>query len=192
MKLQTSSFGSKNIRVSVRVQMFENYASHNGFDGSYRWKAKGGHSLNFIVNGDWWLQEGGADYSKPKIQALIGGWSNDFFKYEMIEVEDDLPYQVGYWFTYETEAPMDITEFIAPIVEACPYPFDTIMAQIAELKGKEVLSKAEKDLVASYYPDFAEEYLQLQPFVEPARYLNLFVYNEIEHHEREFRMETGQ
>ena len=58
-----------------------------------------------------------------------------------------------------------------------------------ELSKKEVLTAEERDFVNSKYPEWAKEFLFHNSWNNT--YLNLAVYSEVEHHERQFRMEIG-
>ena len=58
-----------------------------------------------------------------------------------------------------------------------------------ELSKKEVLTVEERDFVNSKYPEWAKEFLFHNSWNNT--YLNLAVYSEVEHHERQFRMEIG-
>jgi hypothetical protein len=177
MNLQFTSFGTGKIRVSVRVQTMENYAINGNGEaiGEPNWKYKGGHTLSFIVNGNDWLW-GGDEVTKPKIVALIASWCNENFRFYLIETEDDVPYSYGGWYTYETEPSMDITDFIAS------NEVEWLMS------NEEILTESERDKVVAYNPEFARMFLHN---VGGGRFLNTNVYSEHEHHERQFRMETG-
>jgi len=78
--------------------------------------------------------------------------------------------------------------------------FETNLAERL-MNEVEELTEAEKDIVVAHNPEFAKKYLHNiganaypgldLPNLEPNRYLNTNVYSEHEHHERQFRMETG-
>jgi len=60
---------------------------------------------------------------------------------------------------------------------------------IQELKQKEVLTADEAKMVFKADLKWADEYLFHNTWNNT--YLNLDVYSEVEHHERQFRMEVG-
>ena len=55
--------------------------------------------------------------------------------------------------------------------------------------NKEVLTAEEAEMCFQIMPAMAKEYLFHHSWNNT--YLNLYVYSEVEHHERQFRMETG-
>lgn len=70
--------GNKMILV-IQTQDYENYAAHTGFDGSFRWKAKGGSEVK-VINIP-------ADASYDEIVSMVRGdieQRNDYFITEII------------------------------------------------------------------------------------------------------------
>jgi hypothetical protein len=58
-----------------------------------------------------------------------------------------------------------------------------------ELMSKEILTVEERDIINSTNPEWVKEYLFFHSWNNT--YLNLYVYSEVEHHERQYRMEIG-
>ena len=58
-----------------------------------------------------------------------------------------------------------------------------------ELMNKEVLTAEERDILNSTNPEWVKEYLFHNTWDNT--YLNLDVYSEVEHHERQYRIEIG-
>ena len=58
-----------------------------------------------------------------------------------------------------------------------------------QLMSKEVLTAEERDIINSTNPEWVKEYLFHNSWNNT--YLNLDVYSEVEHHERQYRMEIG-
>ena len=58
-----------------------------------------------------------------------------------------------------------------------------------ELMSKEILTAEERDILNSTNPEWVKEYLFYHSWNNT--YLNLYVYSEVEHHERQYRMEIG-
>jgi len=54
---------------------------------------------------------------------------------------------------------------------------------------EEILTAKERDIINSLNPEWATEYLFHNTWNNT--YLNLYVYSEVEHHERQYRMEIG-
>lgn len=70
--------GNKMILV-IQTQDYENYAAHTGFDGSFRWKAKGGSEVK-VINIP-------SDASYDEIVSMVRGdieQRNDYFITEII------------------------------------------------------------------------------------------------------------
>ena len=60
---------------------------------------------------------------------------------------------------------------------------------IQELMNKEVLTAEERDFLNSTNPEWVKEYLHHNSWNNT--YLNLDVYSEVEHEERQYRIEIG-
>jgi hypothetical protein len=58
-----------------------------------------------------------------------------------------------------------------------------------ELMNKEVLMAEERDILNSTNPEWVKEYLFHNTWNNT--YLNLDVYSEVKHHERQYRIEIG-
>jgi len=58
-----------------------------------------------------------------------------------------------------------------------------------ELMSKEILTVEERDIINLTNPEWVKEYLFFHSWNNT--YLNLYVYSEVEHHERQYRMEIG-
>ena len=167
-------------RFNVQIDEYEN-KSINGSGqaiGSPDWRCKGGEIITFMAPAEdviGWNEEMEARYYNY-VQALITSWSNENFKYAINT-------HSGSWYTYESRNRIDITTDIAEAVAEKPLDVERLMYKA------EYLTEAEKDIVAAYNPEFAKENLHYLDWDN--RYLNLYLYSEAEHHERQFRMETG-
>lgn len=58
-----------------------------------------------------------------------------------------------------------------------------------KLMNKEVLTAEERDIINSTNPEWVKEYLFHNTWNNT--YLNLDVYSEVKHHERQYRIEIG-
>ena len=82
MKTLSKEF-TREVRVVVHCQYFENYAFESGGEA---WKPKGGSTFSFIIDSDDWLY--GADDVKEVVNEVIDTkYNNAYQRFEAVDYE---------------------------------------------------------------------------------------------------------
>lgn len=125
----------------IQTQDYENYAAHEGFDGSFRWKAKGGSEFKITgVDPCLYTEAQIVDMARDMIER-----NDEYFQTQIIgagfEADDYLSWFERSQLDYEGE----IT-FPEPVIE-----FDAVVAQWLRMEDPREYAERSADADAIYY-----------------------------------------